>query len=105
MPHFYKLLLQFYRPFWWYHLLFSVIALVFLIIFGLPALILSLLCKLFGYASVVFFRHYFSSYVYDYYRNAGQGIVKLYTITFTADLLTFIAISFICIYLSPVFHA
>jgi hypothetical protein len=105
MSHLYRLLLQFYRAFWWYHLLFSIIAMVFLTFFGLPALILGLFTKLFGYASTVFFRHYFSSYVYNYYRNAGYGVTKLYSITFIADFILFLLVASVCLYLSPVTHA
>ncbi len=105
MSQFYQFLLQFHRPFWWYHLLFTAITLLLLIPFGIVVLPLCLIFKLSGYASAVFFRHHLSKYVYDYYRNAGQGIIKLYIITFTADLLIFLLITSVFLYLFPVSHA
>jgi hypothetical protein len=105
MPNLYHLLLQFHRPFWWYHLLFTAVALLLIIPFGLVVLPLCLVFKLSGYASAAFIRHHLNKYVYDYYRNAGQGIIKLYIITFTADLLAFLLVTSICLYLSPVYYA
>ena len=105
MSKLYQLLLQFHRPFWWYHLLFSGIALLLFIPFGLVILPLCLVFKFSGYVSAAFFRHYLNKYVYDYYRNAGQSVVKLYAITFTVDLLAFLLVTTICLHLSPVHYA
>ncbi len=105
MSQFYQLLLQFYRPFWWYHLLFTAITLLLLIPFGVVVLPLCLIFKFSGYVSAVFFRHHLNKYVYEYYRNAGQGITKLYIIAFTADLLAFLLITSACLYLFPITHA
>ncbi|WP_158826097.1 hypothetical protein [Mucilaginibacter lacusdianchii] len=100
MHHFSTLLLQFYRPFWWYHLLFTIIGVYAITIYGLVFLLITILFKLSGYASALGYQYYFNSNVYYYYRNAGYSVRRMYLYAFGFDFLIFIILLPLCVYIS-----
>jgi|GEM_PF-1545233 len=86
------LLLQFNKPLWICHIMFSVFGLYFIMINGIGLSIMSFTLKLAGYLAVVLYQNYFTPQIYFYYRNTGNAIRKLYLYSFTADFLIYLVI-------------
>lgn len=90
MPNLPALLVQFNRPFWVYHLIFTALGLFIIMGGGAIVLVLAIPLKLVGYAGAAGYQTYFSPREYFYYRNAGVAIRKLYIYSFMADMLLFL---------------
>lgn len=89
------ILFQFYKPLFFWNLLFFGAAFTGISLYGAGFLGVGLIIKALGYASSVWFQYYFSNKTHDYYRNAGYTIRKLYTYVFSFDILVYlIAVGF-----------
>jgi hypothetical protein len=102
MQRFWVLCLQFYKPFWWYHLLFSAIGLSIIAHKGAIAFLTTVFFKIAGYASAAAYQYYFNENVYYYYRNAGYTVRKLYICTTATDFLVFLLFTALCLYLKSI---
>jgi len=92
MPRLATLLLQFNKPLWICHWLFSYFGLYFIMKNGIALLVTSFSLKLAGYLGAVLYQNYFTPQVYFYYRNTGNTVRKLYLYSFIADLLLYLII-------------
>ena len=86
------LLLQFNKPLWICHLLFSGFGLCFVIINGIGFVLVSFSLKLVGYAGALLYQNYFTPQVYFYYRNTGNSVRKCYLYSFCIDFLLYLVI-------------
>lgn len=95
MQNFRLILFQFYKPLFFWNLLFSVAAFAGITLYGTSFLGVSFIMKALGYASSVWFQYYFSNKNHYYYRNAGYLIRKLYAYVFSFDIVVYlIAVGF-----------
>jgi hypothetical protein len=86
------LLLQFNKPLWICHTLFSVFGLYFIMKNGIGLLVVSFSLKLAGYLGATLYQNYFTPQIYFYYRNTGNPVRKLYLYSFAADFLIYLAV-------------
>ncbi len=95
MQNFRFILFQFYKPLFFWNLLFSGAAFIGITLYDAGFLGVSFIIKALGYASSIWFQYYFSNQTYYYFRNAGYLIRKLYAYVFLFDILVYlIAVSF-----------
>ncbi|MCC8407477.1 hypothetical protein LJ707_00945 [Mucilaginibacter sp. UR6-1] len=87
------LIFHFYRPLFFINLVFSFCAIFDLIKFGLRAMPIVIIIKLFGYLVCISYQYFFSAKSYFYYRNAGLSARLMYTYIFILDILLFILLS------------
>jgi len=92
MPKLAKLLIQFNKPLWICHLIFSGFGLYFIIKNGVGFLVVSFSLKLVGYLGTLLYQNYFTPQIYYYYRNTGNAVRKLYLYSFAADFLLYLVI-------------
>lgn len=90
---------QFYRPFLYYHLIFTAFGL-FLIVGTADAIFLALPTKLLSYGGMAFYQHYLHPQEYFYYRNAGTSMRRVYALALAADLLAFVTVATVCLLLT-----
>lgn len=86
------LLLQFNKPLWICHLMFSVFGLYFVMLNGIGLLIVSFSLKLAGYLGATLYQNHFTPQIYFYYRNTGNPVRKLYLYSYAIDFLLYLAI-------------
>jgi hypothetical protein len=86
------LLLQFNKPLWICHALFSYFGYYFISKNGIGLLMVSFSLKIVGYLGALLYQNYFTPQVYFYYRNTGNAIRKLYLHSFAIDFLLYLAI-------------
>lgn len=82
----------FYRPVMVVDLIFTAICLVSLLKIGLWFLINTLIIKALGYAAMLFYKNYFGSKTYMFYRNAGYSISRMYVYACSCDLAIYFVI-------------
>lgn len=82
-------LFQFYKPMFFWQILFSGVAFRDIYINGIGQFGGSCFIKICGYISAVWFQYYFSDKTYYYYRNAGYPIRRLYMTVFCIDFLLY----------------
>ncbi|QJD97644.1 hypothetical protein HH214_18050 [Mucilaginibacter robiniae] len=95
MRNFRILLFQFYKPLFFWNLLFSVAGIADLWINGFGQLVGSFIVKFVGYAASVGFQYYFSPQVYYYYHNAGYRLKNLYAGAFALDFFMYLLYVFL----------
>ncbi|RYY33472.1 MAG: hypothetical protein EOP46_16315 [Sphingobacteriaceae bacterium] len=87
------LVFHFYKPVIFMNLLFTFGGLYQGVVFGIAALPIAIVIKLFGYFVTVSYQYFFDQKIYFYYRNAGYSARQMYTYTFALDFLIFIILS------------
>jgi len=99
MQSFRTLLIQFYKPYFYYYLFFTGLSLTLLLSKGAIAFVLAFPLKLIGYAGAVFYQHYFYKHEYFYYRNTVMSVRSLYMYSLVPDLIFYLLCSGLSIFL------
>lgn len=93
MKYLKTLVFHFYKPIIFLNLLFTLGSLYQGVVFGLAAMPIAILIKLFGYFVTVSYQYFFEPKSYFYFRNAGYSARQMYTYTFALDFLIYIILS------------
>jgi len=102
MQNLFKLLFWFYRPVFLWNFLFALAGYIGISQFGAGFIGVFFLIKLLGYASSIFFQHYFSNRNdYYYYRNNGFEIRKMYLYAFLIDFFIYTLLLVLYLLLKP----
>ncbi|MFD0793977.1 hypothetical protein ACFQZX_10120 [Mucilaginibacter litoreus] len=90
---------QFNKPYYTINNLISIICVLGLIKYGAGFIALAILFKLSGYAFLILYQHYVKNRSILYFQNAGFSIRRLYLRSFGADMIRFLLLGLITIFI------